>query len=497
MKKDEGRDFFSLLAKKKSDFWVQEGRRKSLQLFHEAAKRVPAYRDFLRKRKISVDKVKTWEDFQSVPLIDRKNYLSHYPLEKLLWDGKLLQPLVFAATSGSTGKPFYFARGEVLEKQAADFHELFIRNSRANHDKSVLVVVCFGMGVWIGGIITYQAFRDVADRGYALNIITPGVNKKEIFESLRNLGPKYDEIIICGYPPFIKDLIDEGRDNGVRWSKLHLKIIFAAEGFSEKFRQYIVHHASIQSAYRDTMNIYGSADLGTMAVETPVSILMRELAFNDSAVFKRLFHNVSRLPTFAQFNPQTINFEEVRGRVVCTGNSVLPLVRYDIGDQGGVLTFREAMQAFADEGVDIKTKLKNLDILKTVNELPFVYIYERADMSTKLYGAIIYPEHIRDGLNETELEHQITTRFTMSTELDKSENEYLAVNVELRPGVTPSKNLKERISKCIVRSLSMRNAEYKNNANMMPGRVKPHIICWRYEHPRYFQRNNKQKWLKK
>jgi phenylacetate-CoA ligase len=146
---------------------------------------------------------------------------------------------------------------------------MFVRNSSIDVNKSTLVLVCFGMGVWIGGVITYQAFKAISERGYPMTILTPGVNKREIFEALKNIGPKYDQVIMCGYPPFMKDVVDEAKLHGINWHHYNVKMVFAAEAFSEKFREYIMRKVGMKNPYRDTMNIYGSADLGTMASETP------------------------------------------------------------------------------------------------------------------------------------------------------------------------------------------------------------------------------------
>ena len=49
------------------------------------------------------------------------------------------------------------------------------------------------------------------------------------------MAPQYDQIILCGYPPFMKDVVDEAKDNGVNWKDFNIKMIFAAEAFSEEF----------------------------------------------------------------------------------------------------------------------------------------------------------------------------------------------------------------------------------------------------------------------
>jgi len=133
----------------------------------------------------------------------------------------------------------------------------------------------------------------------------------------------------------------------------------------------------------------------------------------------------------------------------------------------------------------------------SVAELPFISIYERTDFSTKLYGAIIYPEYIKLGLQNDVLERYLTGKFTMFTKNDPNEDEYLEVNIELKSGITESDWLNQEVTRLITESLIEHSAEYKNNADMMSGRVKPRIVFWPHENPTHFQTGIKQKWVKK
>lgn len=480
-----------------SYFWRKRSEEVSLELFHNAAEMVPAYKDFLRKNKINPAKIKNFKDFKSVPPISKENYLRRYPLEDLTWRGHMKKSLVFTSTSGSTGAPFYFPRNHILDWQSSIYHQIFLENSRIDINKSTLVLVCFGMGVWIGGLITYQAFKLISDRGYPLAIITPGVNKKEIFEAIKNIGPKFDQIIFCGYPPFMKDIVDEAKSQGVKWEDHNARIIFAAESFSEKFRDYMAHKMGIQDIHTGTMNIYGSADIGTMAIETPMNIMMRRMALERKNLYKEIFAEANRLPTFAQFNPEFLNFEAVDKNIYCTGNNTIPFVRYEIGDNGGVVSFDEADSIFKSHNIDITKEAKKAGFQNTINELPSVYLYERMDMSTKLYGAIIFTEYVKDGLENPKLADSVTGKFTMFTKHDKRQDEYLEINVELKNGVKAGKVLEKEIKKSINESLLRNSAEHRNNAQMMGEKVSPKIILWPYEHPLYFKSGIKQKWVRK
>ncbi|MBI2034072.1 MAG: phenylacetate--CoA ligase family protein [Candidatus Liptonbacteria bacterium] len=488
-----------LIKTKKDDFWSRERERRPLRLFHEAAARVPAYKDFLRKNRVNPAKIKTWKDFQNVPAVSKKNYLREYPLEKLSWDGTLKKPLVFTSTSGSTGEPFYFPRGEKLDWEYSILAEMFLKNSSKDVEEPVIVINGFAMGVWIGGVITYKAFEIASHRGeHPVSIINPGINKSEIFHALRNLAPYFKQTILVGYPPFVKDVIDEAIRRRINLKKINLRILFAAEAFGEKFREYVGRKASLKNLYLDTLNIYGTADIGAMAWETPVSILIRRLAVNDERVFGSLFSQIQKIPTLAQYNPLFITFESPNhGDILLTGDNTVPLIRYVIGDHGGVMNFGEAVQKLKSERVNLSDEVRKKKIEKSVYKLPFVYVYERSDFSTKLYGAIIYPEPIRESLHHDQLERFVTGKFTMLTKFDKKQNQFLEIHIELKPRARSDKKLKMLTRELIVSNLLEKNAEYRSNHSSMPHKVLPEIIFWRYEHPLHFKPGTKQKWVKK
>lgn len=490
-------EIIKLIRQKKSDFWFSEQKKRSLHLFHQVAKSVPAYKHFLKKNNINPSKIKTWEDFKKVPLVTKGNYLKVYPLEKLCWNGTLDQKsIVFTATSGSTGEPFYFPREYDLDWQYSFIIESFLKKNSVKNGPT-LVIIGFGLGVWIGGIITYKAFEIVSQRGdYKLSIITPGINKSEIFNALRNLSPHFSNTILVGYPPFIKDVVDEASNHKINLKKLNIRLIFAAESFNEKFREYLVKKAGIKNLFLDTMNIYGSADIGAMASETHLSIFISRMALKNRTLFNELFSEASKVPTLAQFNPLFINFEVVNKDIVLTGNNTVPLVRYAIGDCGGVFNLDEACSIFKKHGANLLNEFRKLNIRQeNFFKLPFVYVYERKDFAIKLYGATVYPEHIREALLHSSINRNLTGKFTLVRKYDKKHDQYMEINCELQKDKTSSNILKKKIKKAVVKNLLEKNAEYHNNFKSIPKKVEPKIILWPHEHPLYFKPGTKQKWV--
>ena len=471
--------------------------RNSLSLFHRAANDVPAYKDFLKKHKIRPEKIKSYSDLTLIPPTNKRNYLRAYPLEKLAWGGSLKKPLVFTSTSGSTGEPFYFARDYRVDWQASVIHELFLRQSEKSIQGPTLVLVCFGMGVWIGGLITYQAFEMMREAGYPISVLTPGINKNEIFNALRKIGSHFSEIILIGYAPFLKDVIDEAPQNGVNLKNTHLRFIFAAEAFTEKFREYVVKKTSVRNSLLDTMNIYGSADIGAMAFETPTSVLMRQLAMAKPRVFADVFHQIQRTPTLAQYIPQFTSFEEYGGELYLTGDNAIPLVRYAIGDHGGVFMFDELAKKLKDHGIDFEKEARIKGIKDFVYQLPLVYVYERVDMATTLYGLQIYPETIREVLIESPMNKYLTGKLTLITKFDKKHDQYLEINLELRKRRSMTKKIEKMLLNQIIANLRLKNSEFRELSNFLKERVNPKLVFWHAEHPLYFKPGIKQKWVKK
>lgn len=483
---------------KRSSFWIKVRADYSLGVFRRAVVDVPAYREFIKDNNVDVNKVKKWEDFQKLPAVNKNNYLRKYPQAALSARTDLQSTLVFTSTSGSTGDPVYFSRRHEIDWQSSVIHEMFFSNGSFDSKIPTLVLVCFGMGVWIGGLITFQAFELFSRRNkFAISILTPGINKEEIFKALKRLAPDYPQIVLAGYPPFLKDIIDEASDRGVDLKKHHIKLLFAAEAFTEKFRDHVCQLSGIKNPLLDTMNIYGSADIGTMAFETPVSILVRRLAIQKPALFESLFGKINKTPTLAQYIPSFTSFEVEKGEILVTGDSSMPLVRYSIGDHGGVWTFDDVVGKFAEHGIDLLKEVERNGILKNLCQLPFVYVYERLDFSTTLYGLQIYPEIIREVLLEEPFNKILTGKLTLVTRFDKNQDQYVEVNLEMQKNKKITAIMKNQLLRSIVKNLRSQSSEFHELSDYLRERAHPKLIFWPAEDPLYFKSGVKQSWVKK
>jgi phenylacetate-CoA ligase len=487
-----------LLKKKPERYWQKRGERMALKLFREMSERVPAYKDFLAKHHFDPRSVKKIEHFKNIPLIDKDNYLRAYPLDKLCWDGRLAdQPWVISSTSGSTGEPFYFPRSGLQDEYYAITAEMYLRENFQIDKKSTLYVDAFAMGAWIGGVFTYEAVNRVAKKGYPISITTPGINKAEIVGSIRRLGGNYDQVIIGCYPPILKDIIDLGIAEGLDWGKYNLGVVFSAEGFGEEFRDYIYKYGKLNNIYTSTLNHYGTVDMGTMSHETPAAVMIRRQAVGQPELFQALFGETTKQPTLTQYLPEMFYFEEAEGGVVCSSYSGLPLVRYDLKDNGGVITLAEVRSVYKQLGRDLPASLRQEGIADTLWNQPFVYLYERRDFSVTFSGAQIYPEEIRRALHSRKLENLVTGRFTMMSGYDKKAQNYLEINVEMKRGIEAGKELTKLVLDEVVARLLAENSEYKVLYGEGKTKLHPKIVLWEHGHERYFHERGKQKWSQK
>ena len=479
--------------------WVRRGNKMALSLFHDMSKRVPAYKDFLKKQGVNPTAITSIRDFKNLPTISKENYLRQYPLPSLCWDGEFAdQRWTIATTSGSTGEPFYFPHERLQDWQYALVAELYLKTNFDIDKKTTLYVNSFPMGAWIGGVFTYEAITLLSQRGnYKLSIINPGIDKLGVIQAIKKLSPYFEQTILGGYGPFVKDIIDEGTAQGIEWAAYNLKFVFSAESFSEEFRDYVLEAVSAKNFYTSSLNHYGTVDLGTMSYETPISVLLRRMAVNSKNFYSAFFGAHVRLPTLTQFIPELFYFEVDHTRILCSAHSGLPLVRYDLGDNGGTLSYKDTEQRVAKAGFSMDSLAKEAKISNTLWKLPFVYVYERQDFSVSFYAFQIYPETIRRALLQPAVSRYVTSKFIMSVEYTSKMDQRLQIDVELKNRVKEARVIKTLLESAIEQQLLKESSEYLATHKEKGRRVKPHVTLFPYEFEGRFSARIKQKWIKK
>lgn len=479
--------------KKPPVYWEKKGRETALWLYAFAKEHVPAYRQFTAG---SPEHVRTMRQFETLPLTTKDSYLRAYPYTDLFPRTGLLAATTVSATSGSTGEPFFFPRGPEHDRMYERALEVLLKNQWQAAERSTLAMIGFALGIWIGGVFTYKNLNSLAERGLPMTIIPIGAQRDLYLKAFQKFAPHFEQVILMGYPPFIKDLLEFGAQTGVDWQAHRIRILTAAEGYSEAFRNRLAELTGADPV-RDIVNIYGTVEQGTIAHETALANMIRRLASERSDIFKALFPDALNIPTLAQYYPDQIYFEAVKGQIVATSyGSSIPLVRYAFNDLGGVIPFNAMEKKLSSLGVDLAAEMRKYGIEGMALPLPFVYVHARADFSIVFRGANIYPEEIRAALDSKVFEQQITGRFSAIRKESDSLDQMLEINVELRPAVAWSDALGKKLTEHIMAELREHNSEYAYLFAHEPEKVAPSVIGRSYGDPAYFNRDGKQRWVR-
>lgn len=464
-----------------------------LALFQEVASSVPAYATFLAEHGVDPAGVRSMADFRRLPLLTKENYLRRHPLPALTRGGRLEALDMVAVSSGSTGEPGFWPRALADELPIAVRFEQVFHDSFAADTRRTLAVVCFALGTWVGGMFTAACCRHLAAKGYPITVVTPGSNRDEILRVARSLAPQFEQTVLLGYPPFLKDVVDHGRASGMDWAPLHLKLVTAGEVFSEEWRTLVCERAGIADPRYGTASLYGTADAGVLGNETPLSIAIRRHLSARPELARALFGE-ARLPTLVQYDPMNRYFEVQDGTLLFSGANGVPLIRYHIADTGGVIGYGEMLHRLAEAGFDPRAELAAHD-WRGVRELPFVYVFGRTQFAVSFFGANVFPETVAIGLEQPAIAPHVTGKFVLQAREGLDEAPHLALAVELAPGVDADAVSAELIADAVLVQLLRLNSEFKNYTP--PEYQRPRVTLHRHGDPEWFPPGVKHRYTRR
>lgn len=456
---------------------LMQGDCKVLELFHRASERVPAYKDFLKKNRINPLLIKTISDFKGIPVTTKENYIEQYSFTQRSWDGNLSNMHMISTSSGTTGSPHFWPRNLQNEIEGAYIHELLFRDVFGILDKKTLFINGFALGNWIAGTFTSACVNLVAWKGYSLTLMSPGYVADAIIEILEKVASEYEQIIISGHVPFLKEIVELAVKKKIKLS--NIKLLGTGQGITENWREYLLKILGSKNYFNTIINLYGSADAALMGFETPFSILLRKVLSENHEKKVQIFQS-ERLPSLYNFDPRLIYFEAKDKELCITKNLGCPLIRYNIYDEGGVISYREMLKFF---------DMKSLDTYKTNNhqwQLPFVYLFGRDKFMVKIYGANVYSEHVQLALNHERLQKVLTGRYILEMDYNEEKNPVMIFRVELNSEVEDSPELVKLIQQVFVDELKRVNSEYNFVLEKLGDKVKPQVILYEHGNKKYF-----------
>ena len=127
--------------------------------------------------------------------------------------------------------------------------------------------------------------------------------------------------------------------------------------------------------------------------------------------------------------------------------------------------------------------------------LPFVFVFGRADFTVSYYGANIYPENVTVGLEQQAIMAWVTGKFVLETQENSDGDKLLHIAVELLPGIKPDETIAPVIAESIRTQLLRLNSEF---ANYIPHeRQMPKIALISFADPGYFPPGVKHRYTRK
>ena len=471
--------------------------KKLLEGFKHITKTLPAYKKFLKENAIDSRKIKTLEDFKKLPHTTKQNYVLKYDLKERIIDQRFNDIFSIERSSGYSGIPIYWPRLPEEDEITRRHFEFGLVYSGQLSKYKTLFVVCFAMGTWPSGEKVSRVIREIGKKKrYTLAVMNPGPNIPETLEIIQKMGKYYEHIIIAGYPPFLKNLIEEGFSQKLDFGKYKITLVAGGEDNTEEWRE---HLASILNVKIEAPGIpkiysnYGVVDVGLgTALEFPLTVIIRRLAHKDKRLCKFLFGH-EHVPMLFQYNPLLHYLEEENGEIIVTCYNSTPVVRYEIKDRGGVIPFEKMISLLKDYGIDI------LDILeskgfprKNVIKLPFLYVYGRSDGTIIFRGANVYVENFQTALSNPKIISYHTGRFEVEKIQNAQGEPDFKITIELKPNITPDENLKNTFKNIIINSLKKQNSEFRDalsHINYSPGEII-------FEKPKP-QRTIKHRYIKK
>lgn len=447
---------------------MQKGLKNAIELANKTAHDSKAYGSFLKKHNVSLP-ILSGENFFELPPTDKKTYVQKSTLSHLVPKGNL--PSVIYASSGSSGKPTFWTKGLVQEKTGAQVHEaIFTKIYGFKKTEPTLVIICFSMGVWVAGGFTLAACKELTKQGYSISCITPGIEKTDIFFALEHLAKEFKNVVLAGYPPFVMDTILECNKKNIRLPK-NLKILTAGDKFSEGFRAKLAEFAGIKNQ-SNIISLYGSADVGPMGFETPLSIFLRKEAVKNPALNQILFGNAPEIPAFLQFDPEKIFFESINGELILTADAGIPLIRYNIHDQGKVLSYEEIKNILNDLGLTNEAKKHGLKEW----QFPFVVKTGRTDVAVNFYALNILPEQINASLQDKQISKYLNGNYFAYHKMVKNHaQEELGLILETKTKFKPQKGLVKKAQDSIVKTLDSLSLEFRKLHQTIGKKALPKI----------------------
>jgi phenylacetate-CoA ligase len=461
---------------------------KAVMAFKNANKQIPAYKSFLLENVCDAATIHNYENFiTSVPIMDKQNYVLKYSIADRCINGEFPSSGSIDESAGSSGKAIMWVRSEKEERNIQKLINFILHYSLNALDRNDLIVLnCWSTGPWATGV----KFSQLAQKTTVVKSI--GTDKENVIETILELGKEF-EYLICGYPPFIKEIADYGRSKGIQWLEYKVTIVTGGEGFSEGWRTYI--REKMTNGKGKVYSAYGASDIDIgISFETDLTVAIKQLADKDKVFREKVFRSDIMPSYFGQYSPLSYKIENTdNGELLFTNilrDIWSPKIRYNLKDRGLVYTYTQLKQILGSEYAYILQKsTKNL-------HLPLLVIFGRSDGTISIDGANIYPMDIQDILFKTKYVDNIQS-FFIGTQYDDTKSTIFTIAIELKENTSRDTLdvdlMSNDIAGIIKDHLIKVNKDYRESFKNNQKALAPHVTINNYREDIFEQNKSKLK----
>ena len=155
------------------------------------------------------------------------------------------------------------------------------------------------------------------------------------------------------------------------------------------------------------------------------------------------------------------------------------------------------VQTLSTFKIDIEKEMRKYNCENLIWKLPFVYLFGRKDNTKIFYGANIYPEHIKNCLEQGKVINLVTGKYLMDIVFDQHQNQSFYLAVELTQKTKPTHQLRKIIASEIHNNLLSINEEYKYLSHTIGEKIYPTVDLFEFGDSKYFSPSIKPKYVKR
>lgn len=251
--------------------------------------------------------------------------------------------------------------------------------------------------------------------------------KDELITLATKMNAEKTQILITGYPPFLKDFAAYVKMKGHKLSDFSLISIVGGQAISEAMRDIL-----IRDGFNDIYSSYGASDLDVnLGSETDDEVIVRKAIEKNPGLARELYGENKGLPMVFRYDPmnnhvECDNTEPSKDDLIFTttrNDRSSPRIRYNLGDKGRIYAASDVQALLAKYGIFHKPK----------TPFPLMFIWGR-DSTVVFNGANLAFTELERAVADVDTDGQILKKAFYSYQ-DKDGNDKLEFWLELNDEV--------------------------------------------------------------